>query len=154
LASIRPFLVYDRIACLAIFDSNAPDFIDPADRSDFTEFLSEPGQYVVAESEGTVVGCGGYYSRNSAARLTWGMVHRSHHRRGLGILLLRWRLQRIMAEPGVTTIECSTSQMTEGFYARCGFVTEDRLPEGYGPGLERVEMRMSVERAGEWAGLA
>ncbi|HEX8430709.1 MAG TPA: hypothetical protein VF625_05455, partial [Longimicrobium sp.] len=59
---VRDYTTADRDPCLAVFDSNVPDFFVPAERGEFAAFLDAlPGPYLVVESAaGTVVGCGGY----------------------------------------------------------------------------------------------
>lgn len=49
------------------------------------------------------------------------------------------RLARLQAL-GVTRAVLDTSQFTAPFYARLGFQEVRRTPNGYGPGLDRVDM--------------
>lgn len=143
---VRDYAPADRDACLAVFDSNLHAFFDPAEREDFAAFLDRrPGPYLVIEDgEGRVVGCGGYAVEpgTATADLCWGMVAREHHRTGLGELLLDLRLRRIRAEPAVRDVALNTSQHTRGFFERFGFVTERVVPDGFGPGLDRCDMRL------------
>jgi GNAT superfamily N-acetyltransferase len=120
---LRSYLPVDRDACLAIFDSNTPQFFDPGERATFEAFLDRPdGHYVVMEHEGALVGCGGYTitAEERLASLVWGMVRRDSHKLGLGRYLLLFR-----AAP---------------FFERQGFKVIRVVPDGYGNGLDRVEM--------------
>ncbi len=145
----RPYAKTDRDSCLRLFDSNTPAFFSTAERPDFTRFLDGgPSDYGVIVSLGEVVACGGYVveSDGLTASLCWGMVDRERHKAGLGRQLTAARLQAIRATSGVRFVRLDTSQHTQGFYARFGFEAEAVARDGYGPGLDRVDM---VLRLGE-----
>ena len=142
----RAFRREDAAGCLAVFDSNLPDFFSEAERAPFAAFLEAlPGPYLVLEDEaGSVVGCGGYAIEEDGrtAALCWGMVMRSLHGSGLGRLLVEERLDRIRQEERATAAILNTSQHTRAFYERFGFVTERVIPDGFGPGLHRCDLRL------------
>jgi len=140
---IRPYVANDREACLAIFDSNTPDFFGTSERELFVSFLDKrPSRYYVVEDERGVVACGGWGWKDSArvAVLTWGMVHRTHHRSGLGRRLLRHRLAEAEAQD-YSVFELVTSQHSAPFFAREGFVEEKVEPNLFAPGLHGHHMR-------------
>ncbi|MBI5384713.1 MAG: GNAT family N-acetyltransferase [Verrucomicrobia bacterium] len=145
---VRDYSPGDLAACLAVFESNVPEFFHPAEREGFAAFLAAlPGPYVVVEDEtGALVACGGYAVApgTATADLCWGMVSRPYHHSGLGRLLLDARLGRIAAHPGLRDVALRTSQLTRGFYERRGFVTEQVLPNGIAPGLDRCDMRLRL----------
>ncbi|HEY0019665.1 MAG TPA: GNAT family N-acetyltransferase [Longimicrobium sp.] len=150
---IRDYTAADRAACLAVFDSNVPEFFIPAEREAFAGFLDGlPGPYLVVEDEdGAVVGCGGYAVTpgTSTADLCWGMVRRERHGTGLGRLLTEARMDRIHADPAAMEIALNTSQHTRAFYERRGFATERVVPDGFAPGLDRCDMRLILPPAAE-----
>src|SRR5690348_5544432 len=95
---LRPYIESDRDACVAIFDSNAPEFFDPGSRGRFEGFLDQPrGNYFVMVHDSAVAGCGGYVAvpGENVASLVWGMVRRDLQRLGLGRFLLMYRLLEI-----------------------------------------------------------
>ena len=67
------------------------------------------------------------------------MVHPARQRQGHGRTLAQARLDRLRAL-GITHATLDTSQHTAPFYARLGFREVKRTPDGYGPGLHRVDM--------------
>lgn len=144
----RDFVAADVEACLAVFDSNVPDYFHEAEREEFAAFLGAlPGPYLVlVDAVGEVVGCGGYarVAGTGRADLCWGMVANSAHRKGLGRALTQARIDRVLADPAVTEIVLNTSQHTVGFYERMGFETVAVTPDGYAPGLDRHDMRLMV----------
>ena len=142
------FTPSDLEACLALFDSNVPDYFHVDERPEFRAFLEDlPGPYLVLRNaDGEVVACGGWaVGENGAADLCWGMVRRDLHGRGWGRRLTRARLNGIEAAPGIRAVELRTSQHTDGFYEAFGFRTVDTRPDGFGPGLDCLVMRRDVE---------
>lgn len=145
----RPYHVADRDACLALFDGNVPRFFDPDERAGFADFLdthAERWAYRVLASDGSVVACGGHavIDDGTTADLCWGMVDRAHHGTGLGSLLTVARIDAARALPGMLRVRLDTSQHTAGFYHRFGFVTDAVVLDGYGPGLDRHEMTLTL----------
>ena len=146
---LRRYRGEDRAACLALFDSNVPDYFAALERADFIRTLDEIDDGIVAywlierEGEG-VVACGGYAASDgeaSVAVLCWGMVRRDLHRRGLGERLLSERLRRIDADPAFAWCVLETTQHSRGFYARHGFRAVREQRDGFAPGFDLVEMR-------------
>lgn len=151
---IRAYTPADRAACLAVFDSNTPEFFLPAERAEFAAFLDAlPGPYLVLTGEaGDVLACGGFAVNPHTARadFCWGMVRRTEHGRGLGEQLLRARLAGIRADQRADHVVLHTSQHTRGFYEGLGFVTERVAPNGYGPGLDRCDLRLGLAEPLWW----
>lgn len=148
---VRDYMPADHAACLKVFDGNVPEYFLPSERDDFSAFLHAlTGPYLVVEdATATVVACGGHAIEPGSgnARLCWGMARRDLHRTGLGRLLLDARLERIRAEGRAEVVELGTTQHTYAFFERRGFRTVSVEPEGYGPGMDRYEMRVSLGAA-------
>ena len=149
--AIRPFVRADEAACLAIFDGNTPRYFAPAERPEFVRFLetSTSPYFVATAQDGSVIGCGGYSVDSNAvsANLTWGMVQRSWHGRGIGEMLLLARIAAIEASPTVALIRATTSQHVRGFFERHGFKLVRIDPDGLAQGLDRVEMERPLSRS-------
>ena len=144
---IRGFESNDRDACLQVFDTNVPEFFRDPEREEFERFLDDlPGPYIVLQRGAEVIGCGGYALREAGevADLCWGMIRRDHHRTGLGAELAAMRVRLALEDPRVRELALSTSQHTVGFYQKVGFTLLSVEPSGYGPGLDRCEMRMDA----------
>ncbi len=143
---IRPYCESDRQACLDILGENTPEFFVPGDRDSLGEFLANlPGPYFVGEEHGTVVACGGWATESAdAVVLTWGMVRRALHRRGIGRALLRFRLASIKKNTSANVARLRTVQLVRGFFAREGFEVVAVVPDGFGPGLHRVTMELRL----------
>lgn len=124
---------------------NVPRFFAPHELEEFRRWLAgTPSRYLVVEREQEVVACGGYAVEGERAGLVWGMVARGLHRQGIGSLLLRARLDAIAREPGVRAVVLDTSQLSRPFYERHGFAVVAETPDGYAPGLHRIDMRLEL----------
>lgn len=149
---LRAYREGDRKACLALFDGNVPDYFAAEERQDYVSFLKAlPGPYFVMEDErGEAVACGGYAAaqqKREIAVLCWGMVRRDLHRHGAGTRLLVERLRRIAAEPSFSVVLIETSQHSRGFFERFGFIAKQVIPNGFAPGIDRVEMELDLSLA-------
>lgn len=145
----RPYTAQDRAACLRIFDSNVPTYFARHERTEFDAFLGALGPdspYLVLIAKGDVVACGGIEIEAEAGRagLSWGMVDRAFHGQGLGRSLTAARSALAQKVPGLSVLTLATSQKTGGFYAGFGFVVTQVTPDGFGPGLDRWDMRLSL----------
>ena len=142
MVDVRPYMLSDKQACLAIFDGNVPDFFDATERDLFVEFLDQPkGHYFCIEQDGRILGCGGFAREDrEQARFTWGMVDQAHHGDGLGRLLTEHRLQEIVKAGNYAEADLSTTPRVAPFFAKFGFVETGREKDGFAPGMDKVLM--------------
>lgn len=147
--SARDYTNEDRAACLALFDSNVPDFFAASERSEYSNFLDElPCPYLVLTSAGDgVIAAGGYYVTEEAnlGALTWGLVTRARQRRGVGTELLQLRLARLRAG-GVDTVRVRTSPRSQRFFERSGFRLVRVVPQGFAKS-DLVELHLALRAA-------
>ena len=150
---LRLYAPADKGACLALLDGNMPVFFAPHERDEFDTFLNDPGDryWVVEDDAGVIVGCSGYWvvPDTPVATITWTMVARSWHRRGVGRRLLLTCLDHLCRVPAVQAVRLETSQHVTGFYEQVGdFYVQGIIENGYAPGLHKIEMRtvLSSER--------
>jgi N-acetylglutamate synthase-like GNAT family acetyltransferase len=121
---LRPYVSADREACLQVFDSNVPAFLNAASRVDFETFLDHPpGPYFVMEHDGRVLGCGGYKvtPESGHGELVWGMIRNDAQRLGLGRLLLMFRLREVGKVGGIHSVRAETSRQAARFFEGQGF---------------------------------
>jgi GNAT superfamily N-acetyltransferase len=142
---------YDRCmrgGCLRIFDLNVPAFFAGKERVLFEEYLDgHPGSYLAIVFEGGIAACGGFFvlPEERIAGLSWGMVRPDCQHMGVGKRLLLTRLLAVTARSRVDRVILDTSQNAEGFFGHFGFVQTRATPEGFAPGLDRVEMTLPVD---------
>ncbi|UXI02555.1 GNAT family N-acetyltransferase [Photobacterium sp. TY1-4] len=137
----------DRTQCINIFDSNLNTFFAPSERDEFIAFLDAldaSSDYFVYTNGDRILACGGIEKHRNLGSLSWGMVHRDFHGQKLGTQLTDYRLSRLKADQTVTTITIETSQHTQGFYAKRGFVVTSQTKDGFGPGIDCVVMARQI----------
>jgi GNAT superfamily N-acetyltransferase len=136
-----PFRQNELSDYLAIYDSVSSDYFIPDNRGEFLDFLTRFNDpFFIGRWAGSPAACGGFYMKTaSLACLTWGIVHKRFHHQGLGSELLRYRIEaaRLL---GARQVEIHTSQLTEGFYAKFGFVRTCLVEDHFGPGIHEVDM--------------
>lgn len=119
---IRLYQSKDRAKLIEFFHLNTPAFFCPCELADFELFLTENGDtYFVAENDGALTGAGGYHTEKDTGRLSWYIVHPSHHGKGTGRMLLEHSLSALRAIPGIIKTEVRTSQLVYPFYEKSGF---------------------------------
>ena len=142
--TIRDYTPNDKSACMMIFDSNSPKYFTEQERGEYAEFLDTmTDPYLVVEAgAGQVIACGGYVvqPKQGAGGLSWGMVSRDYHKKGIGRWLLLSRLERLCQDETVFRILLDTSQYTYGFFKKLGFETTKVTKDGYEPGLDTYDM--------------
>jgi predicted GNAT family N-acyltransferase len=131
--------------CVAIFESNQPMYFAPEEKPLFIRWLDHhtASDYFVVKDNDTVVACGGIFfdSRTQEAGLSWGMVHARFHKQGIGRYFTQYRIGRIRSAYPDAAIRIETSQHTRAFYEKMGFSTVDIVPDGFGAGLDKYNMR-------------
>lgn len=144
----RPFSGSDFNDCLAIFDSNVPLFFAAEERAEYCDFLlgetSLVSTYLVLTLRGAIIACGGLTidAKKRQASLSWGMVSSKMHRKGIGTYLFEARLEQARNLQNIDELVLSTSQHSSGFYERLGFRVTKIITNGFGPDLDRWEMKL------------
>lgn len=144
--NIRQYESTDLEKVLELFRSNIPKYFGPSEEPGLRDFLvNHPQHYYVIEINGEVAAAGGIGLNNDdTVSLCWGMVHNDHLGTGLGKLLTQYRIERSREIFGTKPMVTSTSQHTEGFYSKFGFVTIAFTPDGFGPGIDICNMRKEL----------
>ncbi len=142
---IRPYSESDLDAVVEVLRSNIPKYFGLSEEPGLLEFLADAEHYYVIEIDSEVVGAGGIgLNEDDTVSLCWGMVHREHLGTGLGKKLTEFRIERSLEHFGNKPMVTSTSQHTEEFYQKFGFVTVEHTPDGFGPGIDICKMRLDV----------
>lgn len=157
--TIRGYKTEDKEKCLEIFKSNCPKYFDVSEETLFGRWLDHQGgdagyqspaytnsekdaYYVIEIPERGVIGCGGFYVLKDLkeARLAWGMVHASFHRKGFGSALYNFRRDVMKSGWPSYKITLGTSQHTYTFYRKMGMNVTAMMKAGYGADLDRYDM--------------
>jgi N-acetylglutamate synthase-like GNAT family acetyltransferase len=97
----------------------------------------------VTELDGKTIACGGFYIVKDMpiANMAWGMVNKKNHRQGFGKQLFQFRVEQVNKLFPQHIIVLDTSQHTYNFFIQFGFSVTKITKDGYGPGLDRYDMR-------------
>jgi GNAT superfamily N-acetyltransferase len=144
-----------RAACLALFDENCPDFFAPNERADYEAFL-DGGQegYRVGLRDGRIIAAFGVLKTavDGRCRLSWIMVARHAQGGGVGRVIMADVLRQAAAF-GAQWVDIAASHKSATFFARFGARVLGHVPDGWGPGMHRVDMELPVTAKGLWAHL-
>ena len=141
----RPYREADREDCLSLFDANCPTFFLPNERREYQQFLDHvPDGYEVCEIGERVVAAFGLISRgNAGLSLNWIMLHPESQGIGIGSAIMKRIIALGRATPS-KRIDIAASQKSAPFFARFGAVAAARTKDGWGPGMDRVDMELAV----------
>lgn len=148
---IRRYRESDRKAVRAAFRSNVPAYFPASEERWLKWCLDEPdGPLFVVTENKQVVGFGGYELSEfyDMGTLVFGLIHADWHGRGLGSLLLTYRLRHMAQRkdrPRYVVVD--THNHTAGFFERHGFEVMARWPGGYRSGMDRVDLRLELSDA-------
>ena len=143
--NLRVYNDNDLDAVIDIFRSNIPKYFGPVEEPGLRNFLMDirSSDYVVGEIDGEIVASGGVaMNEDETVSLCWGMVRADHLGNGLGRMLTEFRIQKALEKFGDLPLVVSTSQHTRGFYEKFGFRLVTHTTDGFGPGIDKCEMRL------------
>ena len=110
-----------------IFLLNVPKYFDKKELDDFKKYFNSKNleSYFIIESQGKVVGGGGYaYENMKTARICWLFIHPNYHGLGLGKKLANHCIEILKNDRKLTVIEVETSILTYKFYEKLNFKIE------------------------------
>ncbi len=141
----RPYNEADNLACTKIFDANCPEYFALNEREDYEVFLkSAPEGYQVCEVEGRVLGAFGLLDEGQdEKRLNWILLDPQSQGMGIGEKIME-RVIRVGRESQAVTVNIAASHKSEPFFAKFGARTTLFTKDGWGPGMDRVDMVLSV----------
>jgi GNAT superfamily N-acetyltransferase len=143
LRSLRPYTDADETACLALFDLNTPAFFAPNERDDYAAFLRpQPAQYRVCVEGAQLLGAFGVFRRDAEqGGLHWILIDPRRQGEGLG----SWMMSDVMRQCRELRLKClhiAASQKSAPFFARFGARRVRETPDGWGPGMHRIDMEL------------
>jgi GNAT superfamily N-acetyltransferase len=140
----RPYQPADRPACLVLFDENCPAYFAPNERDDYAAFLDRRAEnYLVCVLADRLVGAYGLYPvNNGGTALHWILLSSSVQGLGLGSIIMSRAVEHVR-DSGRLPLLISASHKSAPFFARFGAIETSTEPDGWGPGMHRVEMQLA-----------
>ena len=139
----------DMPACMNLFDANCPSFFAPNERAEFESFLADlPMGYQLCLHDGSIVGAFGITAEEKGprTRLNWIMLEPSAQGHGVGSAMMK-KTVAMAAAADAAHIDIAASQRSADFFAHFGAVETQRTADGWGPGMDRVDMVLQVSAA-------
>jgi GNAT superfamily N-acetyltransferase len=142
--TFRSYRLADREACLAIFDDNCPEFFAPNERDDYLEFLAQnSGAYTIVTLGNAVVGAYGLLPHLGGLALRWILFSRATQGHGLGGRVMA-RVRDEMRDRRAAVLHIAASHKSAPFFARFGAREVQTIRDGWGPGMDRVDMQLTL----------
>ena len=107
-----------------IFSLNIPKYFDKKELYDFKKYFNSKNleSYFIIESQGNVVGGGGYaYENMKTARICWLFIDPNYHGFGFGKKLVNYCIKILKNNRRLNVIEVETSNLTYKFYEKLNF---------------------------------
>ena len=134
----------DRPTCSALFERNCPAYFAIEERSAYQAFLeAEPKPYWIAWTDNVAVACYGVTIERDVAGIDWIMVDPSYQSKGVGGAIVK-RAFNLFNKHNVKEVKVATSQHANRFFERYGLVETSTTLHGWGQGMHKIEMVMSL----------
>lgn len=144
---IRKYKQEDKLTLLNIFKLNTPQYFDPSEFADFSNFLEQnPATYFTLEEQNTVIGGFGYSINqiDSSGSITWILIHPDHTGHGYGKLAIDHCHTHLFDNPSVKTLIAKTSQHAYKFFESLGYKLVRTETDYWGKGLDLYLMQQAV----------
>lgn len=140
-----PYCDTDHDACMSIFDANCPEFFAPNERQDYLAFLDGvPKSYEVCRADGRVCGAFGLFASGEDTKaLNWILIDPQAQGIGVGSRIMK-RVIRSGRQSQTRSVRIAASHKSAAFFARFGAVAISSTKDGWGPGMDRVDMELAL----------
>ena len=137
----RPYCSADYQACTDIFDANCPGFFAPVERQEYESFLGDVSEnYEVCEVDGRICGAFGLLDDGkNEKRLNWIMLDPQTQGLGIGSNIME-RVIHLGRTSETRIVRIAASQKSAPFFARFGATTTSSTKDGWGSGMDRVDI--------------
>lgn len=146
MVTIRAYEIEDKEDVLHLIRLNTPQYFDPTEESDLSEYLEkEREMYFVLLYDKVIVGCGGinFAENKSIGKISWDIFHPDFQGMSLGSQLLNYRLQILKSIKSIQSITVRTSQLAYLFYQKHGFQLKEVQKDYWAQGLDMYFMEYS-----------
>ena len=134
----------DQPTCSALFEHNCPAYFAIEERSAYQAFLkAEPKPYWIAWTDNVAVACYGVTIERDVAGIDWIMVDPSYQSKGVGDAMVK-RAFSLFNKHNVKEVKVATSQHANRFFERYGLVETSTTLHGWGQGMHKIDMVMSL----------
>ena len=142
---IRKYSYQDKTEVIKLLRLNTPEYFDPSEEEDLVNYLNkEIEDYYVVVEDSRIVGAGGinYFLPEKTARISWDMIKPNSQGKGIGMQLIKHRIDRIKQNNSIENIIVRTSQHAYRFYEKTGFKLKKIEKDYWAKGFDLYIMSM------------
>ena len=136
---IRPYSTTDFNSVIELLRLNTPKYFAAEEESDLINYLNnEIDFYFVAEHNSSVIGCGGInlVDDGKTARISSDIIHPGYQGKGVGIKIIKHRLDYISKLDPIEKIVVRTTQLVYPFYEKFGFKLKGFVKDYWAQGFD------------------
>ena len=136
----------NRDSLVEIFKGNIPKYFDQSELDPFLNFLDKSLEsYYTLSFDNEIIGAGGFIAETPGdARIVWFMIDAKFHNRGFGKQLFQFLESEINEDKNYQVISLNTSQLTNVFYEKLGYVVLKTSPDYWAPGMHLFYMEKDI----------
>jgi len=140
-----PYRNADHDACMSVFDANCPEFFAPNERQDYLAFLEgNPEGYEVCRVRGSVCGAFGLSDDGEDVKtLNWILIDPQTQGIGVGSRIMD-RVIGLGRISQTRIVKIAASHKSAAFFARFGAIVISSTKDGWGTGMDRVDMELAL----------
>jgi len=146
---IRKYSHQDKPEVIELLRLNTPEYFDSSEEKDLVNYLNkEIEDYYVVVENSKIVGAGGinYFLPEKTARISWDMIKPNSQGKGIGMQLIKHRIDRIKENNSIENIIVRTSQHAYRFYEKTGFKLKKIEKDYWAKGFDLYIMSMKNMR--------
>ena len=130
---------------LYLLDLNTPQYFAASEKEDFRFYLRhEIEKYYIASMNNIIVGCGGINIDNNTGKISWDIIHPKYQGKGIGTVLLKYRIDKLKLYPQIRSIVVRTSQYVYKFYEKNGFKLKETQKDYWAKGFDLYKMEFGT----------
>ena len=143
--TFRPYRSTDYQVCIDVFDANCPEFFAPNERQEYEVFLNRvPVGYEVCELDGQTLGAFGLFDESQDVKaINWILLAPQAQGIGVGSKIMQ-RVVLLSRTSDTRLVTIATSPKAAPFFAQFGAVAISSIADGWGPGMDRIDMELSI----------
>ncbi len=142
--TIRKFQPSDKFEIINLLKLNTPVYFAPEEEADLINYLDDETElYHVILFDDKIVGSGGinFSENNTAAKISWDILHPDYQGKSLGTQLLKHRIDILKSMEDVKKISVRTSQVAYKFYEKQGFELFEIIKDYWAEGFDLYNMK-------------
>jgi ribosomal protein S18 acetylase RimI-like enzyme len=146
--TIRKFQPSDKFEIINLLKLNTPVYFAPEEEADLINYLDDETElYYVILFDDKIVGSGGinFSENNTAAKISWDILHPDYQGKSLGTQLLKHRIDILKSMEDVKKISVRTSQVANKFYEKQGFELFEIIKDYWAEGFDLYNMKYGLQ---------